>query len=110
MRKLVVTTFLALDGVMQAPGAPEEDRAGGFSHGGWLVPYADEDMGHDLIDELRLIIFPVVLSEGKQLFAGGTVPAAMKLASSSATSTGALIATYERAGAVTTGSFALDQA
>ena len=45
MRKLVVTTFMTLEGVMQAPGRPDEDRDGGFDHGGWSVGYWDEMMG-----------------------------------------------------------------
>ncbi len=48
MRKLKVTTFLTLDGVMQAPGGPEEDEAGGFSHGGWSVNYWDDAMGEEM--------------------------------------------------------------
>jgi dihydrofolate reductase len=45
MPRIIVNAFLTLDGVMQAPGAPEEDPEGGFVHGGWQFPYADEVMG-----------------------------------------------------------------
>ena len=199
MRKLVVTTFVTLDGVMQAPGGPGEDPSGGFAHEGWLVPHFDEDMGaqmdewfrgaqdfllgrttyelfhaawpqiisddpvsqglnfkkkyvasrtlsdvewetaellrgdvgdavrmlkaedggelqvhgsagliqtllaEDLVDELRLIVFPVVLGSGKRLFGEGAIPRAWQLTASKATSTGALIASYDRAGEVPTG-------
>ncbi|MPZ64859.1 MAG: hypothetical protein GEU83_04865 [Pseudonocardiaceae bacterium] len=65
---------------------------------------------HDLVDELRLMIYPVVLGQGKRLFADGTVPAGLKLVYSSTTSTGVLILSYDRVGDVKTGSFALDAA
>ena len=45
MRKVIVGTFLSLDGVMQAPGGPEEDPTGGFRFGGWIVPYQSEETG-----------------------------------------------------------------
>jgi dihydrofolate reductase len=44
MRKIVVTNSLTLDGVMQGPGRPDEDRRGGFEHGGWALPYKDPVM------------------------------------------------------------------
>jgi dihydrofolate reductase len=44
MGKLVVNESLSLDGVMQGPGAPDEDRSGGFEHGGWAMPYFDDSM------------------------------------------------------------------
>ena len=200
MRKLAVTTYLALDGVMQAPGGPEEDPSGGFTLGGWLVsywddgmqkrlgesmsrpfdlllgrktyeiwaafwPYADDSFAapinratkyvasrtldrvdwqnsqllrgdvaaavrelkreqgpeiqiwgsgnliqtllqHDLIDEFRLWFFPLLLGKGKRLFADGVIPAGLKLAESTISSTGVIITRYDRAGSVKTGSVA----
>jgi dihydrofolate reductase len=206
MRPLVVTQFLSLDGVVQAPGGPDEDPSGGFTRGGWLVPHFDEAMERqvvewfstaqdfllgrgtyeifaawwpkapteddpiaralnalpkhvasrtlhsvdwdgarliegdvvdavraltaedggelqvhgsvgliqtllaaDLVDELRVILFPVTLGEGKRLFAGGTVPRTWRLIRSTATGTGALIASYRRGGDVEIGTMTPDQ-
>jgi dihydrofolate reductase len=203
MRKLMVNTFLTLDGVMQAPGAPEEDDSDGFALGGWSVNYWDDRMGevmgevmgvpfdlvlgrktydifaaywphasdeqgakplndatkhvasrshptlewsksiliegdaaegvaalkegdgpelqvhgsgdliqtlmrHNLIDLYRLWVFPLVIGSGKRLFADGTVPAGLKLIDSTVSTTGVVIGTYEPAGEIITGSFALD--
>jgi dihydrofolate reductase len=205
MRRLVVGTFLTVDGVMQAPGGSDEDREGGFKHGGWSVNYWDETMGqiivestlqadalllgrktydifaahwphvgdhdpiaaklnsmpkyvasrtldnvtwnnstliqgdvskavaelkeqsggeiqvtgsgdliqtlieHDLVDEYRLWVFPVVLGEGKRLFSTGAVPAALNLVDTKTSSTGVAIHTYERAGAIQYGTFEVDK-
>jgi dihydrofolate reductase len=49
MRKLAAVTFVTLDGVMQAPGGPEEDREGGFAHGGWVIPHFDEQLGAHMV-------------------------------------------------------------
>jgi dihydrofolate reductase len=201
MRKLIVNTFLTLDGVMQAPGGPEEDKSGGFAHGGWSVNYWDEQMGqvigetmstpfdlllgrktydifaaywphaadqpgakqlndatkyvvsrsrptlewkesvliegdaaegiaalkqedgselqvhgsgnliqtllrHNLVDQFKLWVFPLVIGSGKRLFSDGTVPAALKLVDSKVSTTGVVIGTYEPAGEIVTGSFA----
>ena len=203
MRKLIVSTFLTLDGVMQAPGGPEEDEAGNFAHGGWSVNYFDEQvaqfmgeamsvpfdlvlgrktydimaahwphapeeespevmndatkyvasrgrptlgwsnsvliegdaaegiaalkqedgpelqvhgsgnliqtlMRHGLVDQYRLLIFPVVIGSGKRLFSEGTIPSGLKLVDSKVSTTGVVIGTYELAGEIVTGSFALD--
>ncbi len=206
MAELTITTFLSLDGVMQAPGMPEEDPSGNFRYGGWLVPHADADMGKiiteifshadafllgrktydifsaywprvmdpddliaaklnslpkyvasrtrsvfswnnsnpvwdvekeitelkkrfgrevqvhgscglaqtligkDLVDEYRILTFPVVLGTGKRLFGSGTVPRTLKLVRSSITSTGVLFSVYRPAGILKTGSFALEAA
>src|ERR671925_319913 len=101
MRKLLVGTFLTLDGVMQAPGAPDEDRSGGFEHGGGEKPdfcdvagkaimdafdasggLAQTLMENDLVDEYRLMIHPVVLGTGKRLFRDGNPKTSLRLVES----------------------------
>ena len=60
MRKLIVSAFVTLDGVVQAPGGPGEDDEGGFTHGGWTVPYFDEHLGQ-VMGELMGKPFDLVL-------------------------------------------------
>jgi dihydrofolate reductase len=54
MRKIVVLSFVSLDGVMQAPGGPEEDTSDGFQFGGWTVPYADEFSGNIMREQMSV--------------------------------------------------------
>lgn len=204
MTELTVTTFQSLDGVMQAPGGPEEDTSGDFTYGGWVFPLADEVMGrevvenisraeafllgrttydifagywprfpdpndpiacrlnnlpkhvasrtrssfswnnsqhlpdvvsgvaelkrryqgeiqvhgsagllqtlieHDLVDEYRILTFPVLLGTGKRLFGIGTVPRSLRLVRTLTTGTGVVLGVYRPAGALKTGTFALE--
>jgi dihydrofolate reductase len=166
MRKLIVLSFITLDGVLQAPGGPEEDPTGGFRYGGWTVPYFDHFLGqimteqmsrpfdlllgrktyeifaaywphhneegaginkatkyvashapmeftwehsvllkHELVDELWLKIFPITLGRGQRLFAEGTTAAAFTVREAKTSPRGVIVASYERAGEVQTGSF-----
>jgi dihydrofolate reductase len=195
MPRLVVTSFVTLDGVMQAPGGPREDRSGAFLHGGWVMPFADEGFGtyvvdlvsragalllgrgtydifaahwpkitdpkdpiavpfnrlpkyvasrslerpswqgttvlrdvpveverlkagalpgelqvhgspglvqtllaYELVDELHLFQFPIVLGKGKRLFGAGTVPTAFQLVATRTTAKGVLISQLRPAG------------
>lgn len=199
--KLIVSTFLSLDGIMQAPGGPGEDDDNGFPHGGWLAPHVDEGFGEvmgevferadgmllgrrsydilashwphvsdeeggakinsmpkyvatrspmtaewrntevlagdaaqtvaelkkrtdgeilvqgssdllrtlqsaELVDEYRLLIFPVVLGTGKRLFAEGTTPAGLRFTGSRSTGAGVVYVTYEWTGKPVYGSVA----
>ena len=53
MRKLIVSEFVSLDGVMQAPGGKDEDRDGGFEHGGWTIPYWHDDIGKAFFEMMK---------------------------------------------------------
>ena len=199
MRKIVVLSMISLDGVLQAPGGPKEDRSNGFKYGGWTASYGDEVgnnvmmqelqqpldyllgrktfdiwvnywpehgdfwpginegtkyvfskrmkksdpkvtgwnksviirtvadikkikkskgadiqvwgsskliqllLKNDLVDELRLKIYPITLGKGKKLFVDGAIPAAFTLTESTVTGTGVIMAAYKRSGKVKTG-------
>lgn len=194
MRNMFVLEFMTLDGVMQAPGGPEEDPTESFGFGGWQAPYDDSLTGevtkkeleqsveyllgrktfeiwadywpkhadiwpgintgmkyvlsstmkatqwkntefiqsvddikrlkesdgpdiqiwgssklvqlllvNDLVDELRLMTYPLILGEGKKVFADGAMPAAFTLVGSSVGASGVIVANYKRAGNVKTG-------
>jgi dihydrofolate reductase len=64
MRKIIVIAFISLDGVMQAPGGPEEDTSGGFKFGGWVSPYFDEDTGNAMGKQMQ----PADLLLGRKTF------------------------------------------
>jgi dihydrofolate reductase len=70
MGKLVVNTFTSLDGVMQAPGMPEEDREGGFDQGGWQVPYFDEESGQVMAEGLAAFDALLLGRKTYEIFAG----------------------------------------
>lgn len=202
--ELTATTFVSLDGVMQAPGGPDEDPSDGFVHGGWAFPYFDEEAGnqitewfsradcfllgrttydifaahwphvtddddpvatrlntlpkyvasrtmqqadwknttivrdpvetvrelkvkqgreiqvhgsgdllqtllyHNLVDEHRLMFFPVVLGGGRRLFREGLTPYKSVLSGLEQRDTGIVMATYRAAGDVEVGTFAMD--
>ena len=199
MRTLVVETFVSLDGVMQAPGGPDEDVEGGFEHGGWVVPFIDDLLGrsdegvtdlaalllgrktydvfaaswplvsddnpvaakfnavpkfvasrtrdqlewhnssvlqgdvadavqalkeepgegeiqvhgsgdliqtllqHDLVDQFRVKVFPVVIGSGKRLFGAGTLPRGLTLVETETSNQGVTMSTYARSGDLRTG-------
>lgn len=70
MRKIVVLSFISLDGVMQAPGGPDEDTSGDFKYGGWTVPYWDDFSG-EIMDEQMSMPFDLLLGRKTyDIFAG----------------------------------------
>ena len=53
MRKIIVIEFITLDGIIQAPGGPDEDTSGGFKYGGWTVPYFDDFSGKIMAEQMN---------------------------------------------------------
>jgi hypothetical protein len=88
MRKVIVQAWMTLDGVVQAPGAPDEDTTGGFRHGGWSLHY------FDLVDELRVMVDPLLVGGGKRLFAEDGALRPLRLLESQVATSGAILATY----------------
>lgn len=81
MRKIVVLSFISLDGVMQAPGGPEEDTSSGFQYGGWTVPYSDEFSGNIMGGQMSMPFDLLLGRKTYDIFAGywphqtGDIPA-----------------------------------
>jgi dihydrofolate reductase len=65
MRKIIVLSFISLDGVMQAPGGPKEDTSGGFKYGGWTFPYFDDVSGKLMAEQMKQ---PFELLLGRKTF------------------------------------------
>src|SRR5437899_1953127 len=70
MRKVIVLTFVTLDGVMRAPGGPEEDASGGFRFGGWSVPYFDEAVGNAMGEQMGKPFDLLLGRKTYEIFAG----------------------------------------
>lgn len=70
MRKIVVLSFISLDGVMQAPGGPEEDTSSAFKFGGWTVPFADEFSGKLMIEQMSMPFDLLLGRKTYDIFAG----------------------------------------
>jgi dihydrofolate reductase len=70
MRKIVVLSFISLDGVMQAPGGPEEDTSGGFAYGGWTVPYWDDFSGAVMSEQMAMPFELLLGRKTYDIFAG----------------------------------------
>jgi len=70
MRKVIVLSFVSLDGVMQAPGGPEEDESGGFKLGGWTVPYFDEELGNEMGEQMSKPFDLLLGRNTYEIFAG----------------------------------------
>lgn len=70
MRKIVVLSFVSLDGVMQAPGGPDEDTSGGFKYGGWTVPYWDDFSGEMMSKQMSMPFDLLLGRKTYDIFAG----------------------------------------
>jgi len=70
MRKIIVSEFLTLDGVMQAPGGPDENRSGGFEHGGWQMQYNDDVFGKVIVEGISGASGFVLGRKTYEIFAG----------------------------------------
>lgn len=100
MGRVIVSEWMSLDGVVQAPGAADEDRTGGFDHGGWHLPYFDGRSRDWVVEGLRAaggFLFgrdPVLVGGGKRVFSDDGALRPLRLAHSEITTTGAVLATY----------------